>query len=60
MAPPCGLGGGMETVQLTVQFRLMIYIFRHSRPERFTVSELLGIHCPGQGRFASINECGTD
>lgn len=26
MAPPCGLGGGMESVVDTVQFRLMIYI----------------------------------
>lgn len=26
MAPPCGLGGGMESVVDTVQFWLMIYI----------------------------------
>lgn len=59
MAPPCGIMRyGVCGYRSAVSANDLH--FRHSHLERFTVSELLGIHCPAQGHFDWMDNCGTD
>lgn len=58
-APPSGQRKHKVQDSYLAASDLGVYL-RHSHEEWFTVSKLLGIHCPAQGHFARIDDCSAD